>query len=144
MSERDILDANRQQITEQQLPSLRDIPERERKVLALKAHGLSNVAVADVMGVSEGTIRNIIKQYDPEHKLIVSENTKKAFLAHQLLGLINEALGTIDPMDIKGMSAKERVSFAKTASAVLKDLEYSQEDARENVSDLLKGLENDA
>ena len=139
----EILDQDKEDAVVRAIPSIGEIPAAERKVIALKAYGLSNVAVAELVGVSEGTVRNIIKRYDPDHKLILSENLKKAFIAHNLLGLINEALGTIRPTDISGMSPKDRMIFAKTASGVLKDLEYTDEGVKKDVSDLMRSLEND-
>ncbi|MBC8770441.1 AAA family ATPase [Arenibacter sp. BSSL-BM3] len=42
--------------------SLSDVEERNSKVLELKENGLANTVIATQLGVSEGTIRNILKK----------------------------------------------------------------------------------
>jgi len=135
-------DANQEENAIRELPELAKLPKRERDCMALKAYGMSNVAVAAYLGCDEKTVRNIIERHDPERRLILSETAKKQFLAHNLLSLINESISTITPAEIRELKPEARLRFAQTASSVLANLKTSSPDKpAAGVSDLLKSLE---
>lgn len=95
-----------------------DIPERIAFVLALKACGLSNRAIARHEGVDEKQIRLWLKQYDPDGLAEGAVYTRSLVMGMICESITLEAITSLTLAEVKGLAPLDRVKLAERISAI--------------------------
>ena len=118
-----------------------ELSPRAKAVIALKAFGLSNVAIASQIGISEGGVRKILGRYDPKGISQHATETRKAYLALMFEGIAAECLSTLTPEDIRGLKPEKKVALARVCASALNDLKAKiPKEAKRAAKEVAKSL----
>lgn len=98
-----------------QIAKGKDIPDDDRAILCMRAYGMSERSIAEVLGIHKATVAKIIKLYDPDRKLRLPHHIRLAFVRDQLSSVAVEALAGITVSDIKKLPVMSKLSLARIA-----------------------------
>lgn len=92
-----------------------DIPDGDKAILCMRAYGMSERSIAEVLGIHRQTVSRMISRYDPDRKLRLPHQIRLAFVRDQLSSVAVEALAGITVDDIKALPVMSKVNLAKIA-----------------------------
>ena len=100
------------------LPNIEKESPRNQGIMAAVVAGYSQHFIAQMFGVSQPTINEIIRRIDPERMLQPTPEARKAFITKLLQSRAMESLSSITPEKLKDASASECARIAKTCMDV--------------------------
>ena len=99
-------------------PDLRRMSKRDQLILCGRAFGLSFEAIGEAVGLSRQGVLHVVTKQDPERKIEMSKDAKRAYVARMVEARAMDAVRAITGEKLKESSARELSQIAKNLSAL--------------------------
>jgi hypothetical protein len=110
----------------QDFPTLRDESVRNQGIMACIACGFPQSHVAEMFGVKQPTIHEIIHRIDPGGRFRLSPNAKKAFVTQMAEGRAMSAINSITFDELLECTPVERTKIATEMTKIAQSLNQSK------------------
>jgi hypothetical protein len=129
----------------EQYPDMKKMTKRQQVILACAAMGLGVRAIAHGLGVTTGTIYTVLAAVDPDNKVRVTDEGRKAFVTRMLESRISESLLAITPEKLADSSAKELTTISKNLATIKASMNQSKHkgSSASRLSALMNEIEHD-
>lgn len=110
----------------QDFPNLRNESVRNQGIMACIACGFPQTHVAEMFGVKQPTIHEIIHRIDPGGRFRLSPNAKKAFVTQMAEGRAMSAINSITYDELMECTPVERTKIATEMTKIAQSLNQSK------------------
>jgi len=109
-----------------QYPDMRKMTKRQQVVLAAAAMGLGHRAIAAAMGITHEAVGKMLRVIDPDSRVRVSREGKRAFITRMVESRMSESLLAITPEKLNDSTAKELTTIAKNLAGISQTMNQSK------------------
>lgn len=116
-------DANIKEMALQVFDAVAALPPRVQHIMALKAFGWSNAAIAKELGYKDSRwIGRLLDRWDPNRISERGDAVRRMVLCNMAERVAFESLRSIKVEDFKDMTVQDRVRVAKDAAKIVEEL----------------------